>query len=147
MQAGIKLKILQQNQSGSKKGILRGLHYQIKHSQGKLICAIRGEIFDVAVDLRKSSKTFGMWLAVDLSEENKHQLWVPPGFAHGYYVISDWAEIVYATSDVYAPFYERTLIWNDPQIGIKWPFDKDENPLLSEKDKFGVRLEVAELFE
>lgn len=147
IQAGIKLNILQQNQSGSKKGILRGLHYQIKHSQGKLIRSIRGEIFDVAVDLRKSSKTFGKWQGVYLNEDNKYQLWIPPGFAHGYYVISDWAEIVYATSDVYAPRYERTLIWNDPHIGIKWPFNKDENPLLSEKDKYGVRLDVAELFE
>ena len=145
--AGIQISILQQNQSGSKKGILRGLHYQIKNAQGKLVRVIRGEIFDVAVDLRKSSKTFGMWLAEYLSEENKHQLWVPPGFAHGYYVTSEWAEIVYATSDIYAPLYERTLIWNDPHIGIKWPFGKDENPLLSDKDKTGLSLEEAELFE
>ena len=96
--------------------------------QGKLIRAIRGEIFDVAVDLRKSSETFGKWQAVYLSEENKHQIWVPPGFAHGFYVTSEWAEIVYATSDIYAPIYERTLIWNDPQIGIKWPLGKDEYP-------------------
>jgi dTDP-4-dehydrorhamnose 3,5-epimerase len=145
--AGIQLTILQQNQSGSNKGILRGLHYQIKNAQGKLVRVIRGEIFDVAVDLRKSSITFGKWQGVYLNEENKHQIWVPPGFAHGFYVTSKWAEIVYATSDIYAPHYERTLIWNDPQIGIKWPLGKYESPILSEKDKLGVRLEETELFE
>lgn len=145
--AGIQLTILQQNQSGSNKGILRGLHYQIKNAQGKLVRVIRGEIFDVAVDLRKSSITFGRWQGVYLNEENKHQIWVPPGFAHGFYVTSKWAEIVYATSDIYAPHYERTLIWNDPQIGIKWPLGKYESPILSEKDKLGVRLEETELFE
>ncbi len=145
--AGINLNILQQNQSGSKKGSLRGLHYQIKCTQGKLIRAIRGEIFDVAVDLRKSSETFGKWQGVYLNEENKNQLWIPPGFAHGFLVTSEWAEIVYSTTDFYAPEYERTLLWNDPQIGIDWPLNSKESPILSEKDLLGIPLSNSEIFE
>ena len=145
--AGINLNILQQNQSGSKKGSLRGLHYQIKCTQGKLIRSIRGEIFDVAVDLRKSSETFGKWQGVYLNEENKNQLWIPPGFAHGFLVMSEWAEIVYATTDFYAPKYERTLLWNDPEIGIVWPLKSIESPILSEKDLLGIPLSDSEIFE
>ena len=147
VQSGIKLNILQQNQSGSKKGSLRGLHYQIEYTQGKLIRAIRGEIFDVAVDLRKSSETFGNWQGVYLNEDNKNQLWIPPGFAHGFLVTSDWAEIVYSTTDIYAPQYERTILWNDPQIGIEWPLMENETPILSDKDLNGTLLKNSELFE
>jgi len=144
---GINYQFLQDNHSGSKKNILRGLHYQIRHPQGKLVRAIRGEIFDVAVDLRRSSVTFGQWVGVTLSEVNKKMLWIPPGFAHGYYVLSDWAEIVYKATDYYDPESDRSIVWNDPDIAINWPIPSCIEPLLSEKDRLGKRLKEAELFD
>ncbi|ABM05145.1 dTDP-4-dehydrorhamnose 3,5-epimerase [Psychromonas ingrahamii 37] len=125
---------VQDNHSKSKKGILRGLHYQTENTQGKLVRVISGEVFDVAVDIRKSSATFGQWVGVTLSEENKRQLWVPEGFAHGFLVTSDEAEFVYKCTDYYNPTSEVSILWNDPDIGIEWPI-KEEVPLLSEKDK------------
>ena len=144
---GIPYQFVQDNHSGSKKNILRGLHYQIRHPQGKLVRAIRGEIFDVAVDLRRSSVTFGQWVGVTLSEANKKMLWIPPGFAHGYYVLSDWAEIVYKATDYYAPESDRSIVWNDPDIAINWPIPSCTEPLLSEKDRLGKRLKEAEVFD
>ena len=144
---GIPYQFIQDNHSGSKKNILRGLHYQIRHPQGKLVRAIRGEIFDVAVDLRRSSVTFGQWVGVTLSEVNKKMLWIPPGFAHGYYVLSDWAEIVYKATDYYAPESDRSIVWNDPDIAINWPIPSCTEPLLSEKDRLGKRLKEAEVFD
>jgi len=144
---GINYQFVQDNHSGSKKNILRGLHYQIRHPQGKLVRAIRGEIFDVAVDLRRSSVTFGEWVGVTLSEVNKKMLWIPPGFAHGYYVLSDWAEIVYKATDYYAPESDRSIVWNDPDIAINWPIPSCTEPLLSEKDRLGKRLKEAEVFD
>ena len=144
---GIPYQFVQDNHSGSKKNILRGLHYQIHHPQGKLVRAIRGEIFDVAVDLRRSSVTFGQWVGVTLSEANKKMLWIPPGFAHGYYVLSDWAEIVYKATDYYAPESDKSIVWNDPDIAINWPIPLCTEPLLSEKDRLGKRLKEAEVFD
>jgi dTDP-4-dehydrorhamnose 3,5-epimerase len=146
-EAGIKADFIQDNHSGSQKGTLRGLHYQIRYSQGKLIRVIAGEIFDVAVDIRQSSPSFGKWVGVRLSADNKNQLWVPEGFAHGFYVITDWAEVVYKVTDVYAPEWERTIAWDDPEIGIEWPIPKGTHPLLSEKDLQGKSLPEADLFE
>lgn len=120
-QSGIDDNFVQDNHSGSRKGVLRGLHYQIRQAQGKLVRVISGEIFDVAVDIRRSSPTFGQWVGVNLSSENKLQLWVPAGFAHGFYVLSGWAEVTYKTTNYYAPQWERTILWNDPQIGVEWP--------------------------
>jgi len=144
---GIDINIVQQNQSRSKKGVLRGLHYQIQNPQGKLVRVISGEIFDVAVDLRKSSPTFGKWVGLLLDSESKSILWIPPGFAHGFLALSDWAEIMYSTTDLYAPKFERTLIWNDPEIGIQWPLSKDLIPVLSPKDLLGKNLREAEVYE
>ncbi|HRQ31468.1 MAG TPA: dTDP-4-dehydrorhamnose 3,5-epimerase [Anaerolineales bacterium] len=146
-QIGIKTTFVQDNYSRSSKGVLRGLHYQIRQPQGKLVQAVLGEVFDVAVDLRRASPTFGQWAGVHLSAENKRQIWVPPGFAHGYYVISDWAEITYKTTDYYAPQWERTLLWNDPLIGIAWRLPYDVQPLLSSKDQAGLPLSQAEVYE
>ena len=117
--AGIAGPMVQDNHSGSHGGVLRGLHYQIRCPQGKLVRATAGEVFDVAVDLRRSSPTFGKWVGVVLSAENRRQLWVPPGFAHGYYVTSDWAEVTYKVTDFWNPEYERTLLWNDPEVGVR----------------------------
>ena len=147
LEFGIDLMIAQQNHSGSKKNILRGLHYQIKNSQGKLVRVLKGEVFDVAVDLRKSSSTFGKWESVILSDENKHLLWIPPGYAHGFYVMSDWAEIEYSTTDFYYPEHERTIIWNDPDINIKWPIPVSDKPILSDKDSQGKLFKDAEFYE
>ncbi|MCJ7696402.1 MAG: dTDP-4-dehydrorhamnose 3,5-epimerase [Anaerolineaceae bacterium] len=144
---GISADFVQDNHSGSSRGILRGLHYQIKSAQGKLVRVIAGEIFDVAVDLRKSSPTFGKWVGERLSTENKHALWVPPGFAHGFYVLSDWAEVLYKATDYYAPGWERTILWNDPHIGIEWPLVNSDAPLLSTKDAEGVAFNDAEVFD
>jgi dTDP-4-dehydrorhamnose 3,5-epimerase len=144
---GIKWAFVQDNHSGSRKGTLRGLHYQIRQPQGKLIRVISGEIFDVVVDLRKKSATFGKWEGEYLSEQNRLQLWVPQGFAHGFYVLSEWAEVVYKTTDYYAPEWERTLLWNDPAIGVSWPLRNGEKPLLSPKDAQGSCLTEADLFE
>jgi dTDP-4-dehydrorhamnose 3,5-epimerase len=145
--SGIAETFVQDNQSGSQQGILRGLHYQIHQTQGKLVRAVVGEIFDVVVDLRRSSATFGRWVGVPLSAENKHQVWVPKGFAHGFYVLSDWAEVVYKVTDYYAPEWERTLLWNDPALGIEWPLLNGRAPVLSEKDARGKLLSEADLFE
>jgi len=123
------------------------LHYQIRQGQGKLVRAIAGKIFDVAVDLRRNSSTFGRWVGVVLSAENKQQVWIPMGFAHGFYVLSEWAELVYKTTDYYAPEWERTLQWNDPAVGIEWPLLNGQAPVLSEKDSHGKLLSEAELFE
>jgi len=146
-EAGLPTVFVQDNQSGSRQGILRGLHYQIQHPQGKLVRVIAGEIFDVAVDLRRSSPDFGKWIGAQLSAQNKTQMWVPPGFAHGFYVISEWADVFYKATDFYAPAYERTLAWNDPQIGIRWPLVDGSQPLLSPKDVSGKLLAEAELFD
>lgn len=135
---------VQDNHSKSSRGVLRGLHYQISNSQGKLIRVISGEIFDVAVDLRQRSATFGQWVGAVLSEENKHQLWIPEGFAHGFLVLSEHAEVLYKTTDYWAPEHERCLLWNDPAINIQWPIEKQ--PLLSEKDQRGVVLKNADVF-
>jgi dTDP-4-dehydrorhamnose 3,5-epimerase len=142
---GIDYDFVQDNHSRSSKGILRGLHYQIKHPQGKLVRVIRGEVFDVAVDIRRHSPTFGKWEGVFLSEENRRMLWIPPGFAHGFYVTSDAAEFVYNCTDFYAPEYERSIIWNDPDIGITWPLEGNE-PVLSDKDRDGKPFAEAEVF-
>lgn len=145
--AGITDRFVQDNHSGSSQGILRGLHYQIRQTQGKLVRVVAGEVFDVAVDLRRSSTTFGQWVSARLTAQNKLQIWIPPGFAHGFYVLSEWAEIVYKATDYYAPQWERTLLWNDPVIGIEWPVLERQLPVLSAKDVEGVPLSQAELFE
>ncbi len=139
-------KFVQDNHTGSRRETLRGLHYQINHAQGKLVRVIVGEIFDVSVDLKLSSPTFGKWVGVTLSAEDHRQLWVPIGFAHGFYVLSDWAEVVYKVTDFYAPEFERTLLWNDPHIGIQWPLKTGKLPLLSRRDAGGKLLSEAELF-
>lgn len=145
-EAGYPLVFVQDNHSRSVKGTLRGLHYQIGQPQGKLVRVVVGEVFDVAVDIRRSSPTFGKWVSVHLSADNKHELWVPPGFAHGFLVTSEIAEFVYKCTDYYAPQHERTLIWNDPQIGIHWPLPPGQVPLLSDKDKTGRLLRDAETY-
>jgi dTDP-4-dehydrorhamnose 3,5-epimerase len=144
--AGIPGNFVQDNHSGSDQGTLRGLHYQIKQSQGKLVQVVSGEIFDVAVDLRKSSPNFGKWAGELLSAENKRQLWIPPGFAHGFYVLSDWANVIYKVTDYYAPEWDRTLLWNDPEIGIDWPLIDGGEVNISTKDAKGFRLRDAETF-
>ena len=146
-ETGIAGTFVQDNHSGSQRGILRGLHYQIRHAQGKLVRTVAGEIFDVAVDLRRSSATFGHWVGARLSAKNKKQIWIPPGFAHGFYVVSEWAEVVYKTTDYYAPDWERCLLWSDPALGIAWPLLQGHPPVLSEKDSHGKLLAEAELFE
>jgi dTDP-4-dehydrorhamnose 3,5-epimerase len=145
--AGIPYRFVQDNHSGSRRGTLRGLHYQIQQPQGKLVRVIAGEIFDVAVDLRRTSPTFGKWEGLRLSAENKLQLWIPPGFAHGFYVLSEWAEVTYKTTDYYAPQWERTLLWNDPEIGIQWPITPGELPVISTKDTQGKGIAQAEVFD
>ncbi len=137
---------VQDNHSKSNQGTLRGLHYQIRQPQGKLVRVVSGEVFDVAVDIRKSSSFFGRWTGTILSAENKHMLWIPPGFAHGFYVMSPEAEFTYKCTDYYAPEHERTLLWNDPSIGIDWPLTGHEPPVLSQKDSAGLPLETAEVF-
>jgi dTDP-4-dehydrorhamnose 3,5-epimerase len=141
---GIDAHFVQDNHSSSQRGVLRGLHYQIQQPQGKLIRVLRGEIFDVAVDLRKSSPDFGKWTGATLSQDNHRMLWIPPQFAHGFLVLSDIAEVVYKATDYYAPQWERSLLWNDPDIDIKWPVI--QNLVLSEKDKTGRRLSEAEVY-
>jgi len=147
VEAGLPDNFVQDNHSGSHKGILRGLHYQIYQPQGKLVRVVVGEVFDVAVDLRKSSPTFGRWVGARLSAENKRIFWVPPGFGHGYYVLSDWAEFVYKATDFYAPEFERTILWNDPQIGVEWPLLDGSAPLLSSKDAEGKPLSQAQVYD
>lgn len=135
---------VQDNHSRSVKNVLRGLHYQIQQPQGKLVRVVQGEVFDVAVDIRKASPTFGQWVGEILSAENKRQLWVPEGFAHGFVVLSDTAEFLYKTTDYYAPEHERSIAWNDPAIAIQWPIDGE--PVLSAKDQQGKSLADAEHF-
>jgi dTDP-4-dehydrorhamnose 3,5-epimerase len=135
---------VQDNHSRSARGVLRGLHYQISHPQGKLVRVVAGEIFDVAVDIRKSSPYFGRWFGASLSADNKRMLWVPPGFAHGFLVCSGSAEVLYKASDFYSPEHERSIIWNDPEIGIAWPLAGP--PVLSAKDQAGVPLRQAETY-
>lgn len=146
-QAGINTSFVQDNHSRSVKHTLRGLHYQVKKPQGKLVRVTRGEVFDVAVDLRKSSSTFGQWIGEFLSEENQHQLWIPPGFAHGFLVMSDIAEFQYKCTDFYAPEYERSINWSDKGLNINWPLPTNTFPLISAKDKKGVNFTNAEYFE
>ena len=141
---GLNLNFVQDNHSRSSKGVLRGLHYQIQQPQGKLVRVVRGAVFDVAVDIRKSSPTFGQWVGMELSEENRKQLWVPAGFAHGFMVTSETAEFLYKTTDYYAPEHERCIAWDDPDIGIQWP--SDVNPQLSPKDLAGQFFISAEVF-
>ena len=143
--AGITAEFVQDNHSKSTQGVLRGLHYQIKQPQGKLVRVVSGEVLDVAVDIRKSSETFGQWEGVILSAENKRQLWVPEGFAHGFVVLSESAEFLYKTTDYYAPEYERCIQWNDSELAIDWQYS--EEPLVSEKDAKGAKFKEADIFE
>jgi dTDP-4-dehydrorhamnose 3,5-epimerase len=141
---GLSVDFVQDNHSRSGKGVLRGLHYQIRRPQGKLVRVVAGEVFDVAVDLRRASATFGRWVGERLSADNKLQLWVPPGFGHAFYVLSEAAEFLYKTTDYYAPEHERCIRWDDPDLGIRWPLD--EAPLVSAKDRQGVFFREAEVF-
>ena len=138
------VEFVQDNHSRSARGVLRGLHYQIEHAQGKLVRVVEGEVFDVAVDIRKSSPNFGKWVGVNLSEENHRQLWVPPGFAHGFVVLSESAQFLYKTTDYWYQAHERSIVWNDPEIGIEWPIDFE--PLLAAKDAAGKQLAEADHF-
>jgi dTDP-4-dehydrorhamnose 3,5-epimerase len=143
---GRHVEFVQDNHSRSGKGVLRGLHYQIQQPQGKLVRVVRGAVFDVAVDIRKSSPTFGKWVGVELSEDNHRQLWVPPGFAHGFLVLSDTAEFLYKTTDYYAPTHERAIRWDDASLAIAWP-DCGVRPQLSAKDALAAYLDSAEVFD
>lgn len=145
-EAGIPFDFVQDNHSRSQFGILRGLHYQIRQAQGKLVRVVHGEVFDVAVDIRRGSATFGKWVGDYLSASNKRMLWVPPGFAHGFYVTSPEAEVLYKATDYYAPEWERTISWNDSDINIEWPLN-GEMPILSAKDQEGKSLKEAEVYE
>jgi len=144
---GIDQDFVQDNQSRSRRGILRGLHYQIRQPQGKLVRVTAGAVFDVAVDLRRSSPCFGQWTGVELSAGNHRMLWVPPGFAHGFLVLSESADFVYKCTDYYAPEHERCLRWDDPRIGIEWPLPGGAPPLLSEKDRAAPGLEDADVYD
>ena len=140
---GLDVHFVQDNHSRSAKGVLRGLHYQLQQPQGKLVRVVRGAVFDVAVDVRKSSPTFGQWVGMELSEDNHRQFWVPPGFAHGFVVLSESADFLYKTTDYYAPQHERCIAWNDAQLAIAWPYAGE--PVLSAKDQAGKPLAEAEL--
>ena len=142
---GKKVTFVQSNHSRSARHVLRGLHYQIRQAQGKLVRVVAGEVFDVAVDIRRSSPTFGQWVGEILSAENKKQLWIPPGFAHGFVVLSESAEFLYNTTDYWAPEYERCIVWNDPTLGIAWSITGE--PVLSEKDARGVQFNAAEVYD
>ncbi|KUY82179.1 dTDP-4-dehydrorhamnose 3,5-epimerase [Burkholderia sp. RF4-BP95] len=135
---------VQDNHSRSSKGVLRGMHYQVRHAQGKLVRVVEGEVFDVAVDIRKHSPNFGKWVGLVLSAENHRQLWIPPGFAHGFVVLSDAAQFLYKTTDYWFPEHERCIVWDDPEIGIEWPIDAA--PILAPKDAAGKRLSEAEVY-
>ena len=141
---GLNETFVQDNHSRSARGVLRGLHYQLQQPQGKLVRVVRGAVFDVAVDIRRSSPTFGKWVGLELTEDNHRQLWVPPGFAHGFIVTSDSAEFLYKTTDYYAPAHERCIVWNDPALAIAWPVEL--TPALSVKDQQGVLLRDAQTF-
>lgn len=143
-QVGVAVSFVQDNHSRSSRNVLRGLHYQIQQAQGKLVRVVSGEVFDVAVDMRKSSPTYGQAVSVVLTAENHEQLWVPPGFAHGFLVLSEHAELLYKTTDYYAPEHERSLLWNDPELAIDWPLSSA--PILSEKDQQGVSFSQAEAY-
>lgn len=143
---GLDVNFVQDNHSRSQKNVLRGLHYQIKQPQGKLVRVCSGEVFDVAVDLRRSSPTFGKWVGTHLSAENNRQMWIPEGFAHGFVVLSESAEFLYKTTDYWAPEHERCIAWNDPDLNINWPIGDDE-PSLSAKDKLGKSMKEAEFFD
>lgn len=142
---GLQVDFVQDNHSKSARGVLRGLHYQIEHAQGKLVRVVQGEVFDVTVDLRRSSPTFGQWQGVHLSADNHKQLWVPPGFAHGFVVLSESAEFLYKTTDYWYAEHERSLLWNDPAVGINWPIDFE--PQLAAKDAAGKTLAQADLYD
>lgn len=142
---GLDVAFVQDNHSRSAEGVLRGLHYQVKQAQGKLVRVVRGAVFDVAVDLRRSSPSFGRWVGIELTEENHKQLWVPAGFAHGFLVLSATADFLYKTTDYYSSVHERCIAWNDPAIGIDWPLTG--KPQLSQKDSLGTSLATAEVFE
>ncbi|HWP95053.1 MAG TPA: dTDP-4-dehydrorhamnose 3,5-epimerase [Gammaproteobacteria bacterium] len=144
--AGIDAHFVQDNHSRSVRGTLRGLHYQIRQPQGKLVRVVDGAVFDVAVDLRRSSPSFGQWVGVTLSAENKQQLWIPPGFAHGFLVLSERADVIYKCTDFYAPEHERSLLWNDPTLAIDWPLAPGDVPLLSRKDSNGLPFEAIETY-
>ncbi len=144
---GISCDFVQDNHSRSSQHVLRGLHYQIKHAQGKLIRVVVGEVFDVVVDLRGDSASLGKWIGVRLSEANKQQLWVPAGFAHGFLVLSKQAEVLYKTTDFHAPEYERCIRWDDPELAISWPLEKGQQPILSEKDKTGLLFKNTKPFQ
>lgn len=141
---GIAVNFVQENHSKSARGVLRGLHYQIRQPQGKLVRVVAGAIYDVVVDLRRSSPFFGRWIGIELSADNRRQLWVPPGFAHGFVVISDSAECLYNTTDYWAPEHERVILWNDPELGIEWPLAGP--PMLSSKDSMGLALADSDAF-
>ena len=141
---GLEQDFVQDNHSRSAKGVLRGLHYQVQQPQGKLVRVVAGAVYDVAVDLRRSSPAFGRWAGFELSAQNQLMAWIPPGFAHGFLVLSDYAEFLYKTTDYYAPEHERSLLWNDPVLGISWPLEGE--PLLSAKDRAGLRLAQAETY-
>ena len=142
---GLDVNFVQDNHSRSTKGVLRGLHYQVQQPQGKLVRVVRGAVFDVAVDIRKGSPTFGQWVGIELTEENNKQCWVPAGFAHGFLVLSDSADFLYKTTDYYAPGFERCLSWNDDELAITWP--SEITPILSAKDQAGTSLRDAEVFK
>ena len=142
---GVDVDFVQDNHSRSRRGVLRGLHYQIRQPQGKLIQVVAGQIFDIAVDLRRSSPTFGKWIGVNLSGGTHRMIWIPQGFAHGYLVLSEHAIVFYKTTDFYAPEHERTILWSDPSLNIRWPLE--DKPIVSDKDRRGVALGSAELFD
>jgi dTDP-4-dehydrorhamnose 3,5-epimerase len=144
---GLDVNFVQDNHSRSIRGVLRGLHYQVRHPQGKLVRVVRGEVFDVAVDIRRSSPTFGRWVGVELTEGNNRQLWVPPGFAHGFYVLSSSADFLYKTTEYYFPDLDRSVLWNDLALAVSWPIQADVAPIISAKDKNAPKLMDAELFD
>lgn len=141
---GLSVDFVQDNQSRSRRGVLRGLHYQLQQAQGKLVSVVCGAVFDVSVDIRRSSQSFGQWVGVELSEDNHRQVWLPPGIAHGFLVLSERVDVLYKTTDYYAPEHERVILWNDPDIEIEWPLA--DEPLLSPKDQAGLPLKQAECF-
>ena len=143
---GLSVQFVQDNHSKSSQGVLRGLHYQIQHPQGKLVRVTAGEVFDVVVDLRSSSVTFGRSYGITLSADNKKQLWIPPGFAHGFLVTSESAEFLYKTTDYWYPEFERSLLWSDPALGIEWPIAQGQEPVLAKKDEVALSLSLAEVF-
>jgi dTDP-4-dehydrorhamnose 3,5-epimerase len=147
VQAGIPYEFLQDNHSSSVKSTLRGLHYQLSHTQGKLVRVIIGEVFDVVVDLRRSSAHFGRWVGAILSEQNKQEFWVPPGFGHGFFVLSERADVLYKATDYYDPDSERCIRWDDPTLAVDWPIPDNEAPIVSDKDMAGVSFDKAEVFE